>query len=55
MTRALNIKWETDGQDISLPSAVEIPDYVVREEYDVADYLSNTIGWLVVSFDLDDE
>jgi hypothetical protein len=45
-----NIKWETDGEVVDLPSEVEVADNLSDEE--VADYLSDTYGWLVDSFAL---
>ena len=43
--RKVNVNWETDGQDVDLPSVVEIPDKI-EAEY-VADWLSDKYGWLV--------
>jgi hypothetical protein len=45
-----NIKWETDGETIDLPSEVEVNDNMSDDE--IADYLSDTYGWLVESFSL---
>lgn len=39
------VDWETDGQDVDLPETVVIPDTYNQDE--VADYLSDTYGWLV--------
>lgn len=49
------IKWETDGEDVALPTEVEVPDGLEDEE--IADYLSDTYGWLVdsCSIPMDDE
>lgn len=57
MAKAVNIKWETDGHDIDLPDEVELPQYVagIDEDYDVADYLSDNFGWLVKSFNIEDQ
>lgn len=43
-----DIKWVTDGLDIELPTQVEVADGLSDEE--IADYLSDTYGWLVDSF-----
>jgi hypothetical protein len=43
-----NIKWETDGVDVELPKEVEVDDNMSDDE--IADYLSDTYGWLVDSF-----
>lgn len=48
-----NIKWETDGldaNDLGLPTNVEVSDDLDDDE--IADYLSDTYGWLVESFSL---
>lgn len=50
--RVYNIVWETDGEKVDLPSEVDVPNDL--EEYDVADYLSDEYGWLVITFDCDD-
>ncbi len=43
-----DIKWVTDGWDIELPTQLEVADGLSDEE--IADYLSDTYGWLVDSF-----
>ena len=45
-----NIKWVTDGYDVDLPTQIEAPDGLDDDE--VADYLSDTYGWLVEGFSL---
>jgi len=50
--KAVNIKWETDGHDVDLPSEIELPSYIIEEDYEVAEYLSKTKGWLVNSFSI---
>ena len=49
------IIWETDGEEIDLPTEVEVEDGL--DDDAIADYLSDTYGWLVISFSLpmDDE
>ena len=44
----VNVKWETDGQAVDLPSVVEVPKELNDEE--IADYLSDKYGWLVASW-----
>ena len=46
--KVTNIKWETDGVDVELPREVEVDDNMSDDE--IADYLSDTYGWLVDSF-----
>jgi len=51
-----DIDWETDGIDIkelNLPTEVEIPNEVDEDE--IADYLSDNYGFLVNSFDYNEE
>lgn len=53
--RALNIKWDTDGNtDVlnELPNEVEIPCDV--EENEVCDYLSDEYGYCVFGFDIEE-
>ena len=45
-----NIKWVTDGEVVELPTEVEVNDDLSDDE--IADYLSDTYGWLVDSFSL---
>ena len=59
--RAINIKWDTDG-DMEvfdeLPIEVEIPDYLVTDEDDclddVSDWLSDEYGFCHDGFELGD-
>lgn len=46
--KVTDIKWETDGVDVELPREVEVDDNMSDDE--IADYLSDTYGWLVDSF-----
>jgi hypothetical protein len=45
-----DIKWETDGEVVDLPTEVEVEDGMSDDE--IADYLSDTYGWLVDGFSL---
>ena len=45
-----DIKWETDGEIVSLPTEVEVDDNMSDDE--IADYLSDTYGLLVDGFSL---
>ena len=45
-----NIKWETDGEEIDLPTEVEVADGLDDDQ--ITDYLFDTYGWLVISFAL---
>lgn len=51
--RAVNIKWDTDGDAsilAELPTEMKIPDGIGEEE--VADYLSDATGFCHYGFDL---
>lgn len=50
--RATDIKWVIDGEDIQLPTEVEIPTEIEDDNDAIADYLSDTYGVLVNSFAL---
>ena len=52
MSKAINIKWETDGEKVDLPSEVNLPDYLLKGDYDIADYLSEKYGWLINSLEI---
>ena len=45
-----DIKWVTDGEVVELPTEVEVEDGMSDDE--IADYLSDTYGWLVDGFSL---
>jgi hypothetical protein len=46
----VSVNWETDNQDIDLPSEVEIPSYIRDNNDDISEYLSQNYGWLVKSY-----
>ena len=47
---AINIVWDTDGHEVSLPTRYTIPSGIA--DRDIADFLSDGFGWLVISFDI---
>ena len=47
MIKLINIEWETDGNEVDLPTEVIIEDYDKDKSY--ADILSDEFGWLVKS------
>ena len=59
--KAVNIKWDTDG-DMELleelPTEVEIPDYLITDEDDllddISDWLSDEYGFCHFGFELVD-
>ena len=55
--RAINIKWDLKDDcldynidECDVPNEVEIPDNI--GVYEIADYLSDEYGFLVISFDI---
>ena len=48
MITVKEIDWETDGEEIDLPTTMEVPSDL--EEDEIADYLSDQKGWLVNGF-----
>jgi hypothetical protein len=48
--KVTDIKWETDGEVVNLPTEVEVDDNMSDDE--IADFLSDTYGWLVNGFAL---
>lgn len=48
--KVTDIVWETDGYEVDLPKEVEVEDGM--DDDAIADYLSDTYGWLVSSFSL---
>jgi hypothetical protein len=43
-----DITWVTDGEDVTMPTEVEVPNDLDEEE--IADYLSDEYGFLIDSF-----
>ena len=48
MITVTEIDWETDGEDVDLPTTMDVPSDL--EEDEIADYLSDQKGWLVNGF-----
>ena len=46
-----NIDWETDGEVVDVPTEVDLPDGIEKEN--IADALSDGYGWLVNSFEIE--
>ncbi len=42
--KAIEILWDTDGQDVELPNEIEVPDYM-EDENEISDYLSDLTGF----------
>lgn len=43
--KAVNIDWDTDGEDVDLPKEVVIPKSIASDEDAISDYLSNLTGF----------
>ena len=53
--KAINILWDTDGEEVNLPNEIEIPDWVDKEDEDeISDYLSDTTGFCHFGYELVD-
>lgn len=56
MAKAVNVKWETDGCDVDLPTQFEIPERFIDENgvdtEAVSDWLSDENGWLQDGFEV---
>jgi hypothetical protein len=51
VTRAYDIVWETDGEDVDLPTEVELPRDFGDDDDAIVNYLSDEYGWLVISYE----
>lgn len=51
--KAINILWDTDGEDVTLPTEIEIPDNIDPENEDaISDYISDVTGFCHKGFGL---
>lgn len=48
--KAINIEWDTDGEDVDLPTEIEIPDDIADE--DIGDYITDETGFCHFGFDI---
>lgn len=53
--KATNIQWETDSENIKLPTEIIIPKEIENDIDAISDYLSNTTGFCHLGFELDTE
>ena len=54
--KVVDIIWETDGEDVDLPTEMDIPDSIDPDDDDaITDYLSDETGWLVVAYTKENE
>lgn len=48
-----NITWETDGEEVDLPTEVDLPKGIDADDDDaINDYLSDTYGWLTIDWQI---
>ena len=53
--KAIDVIWDTDGEEVNLPNEIEIPDWVDKEDDDeISDYLSDITGFCHFGFELVD-
>lgn len=50
--RATNIQWDTDGEDIDLPTEMDIPADI-EDEDEISDYISDETGFCHFGFVLE--
>ena len=50
--KATNIIWDTDGEDVSLPNEIEIPEGMVNED-EISVFLSDETGFCHFGFELE--
>lgn len=51
--KATNIIWDTDGEDVILPTEIEIPNGMFFED-DVSDYITDVTGFCHMGFSIED-
>ena len=51
---AVDIKWDTDGYDIDLPTTIKVPDNLTDGE-DISDWLSDEYGFCHAGFRLKED
>lgn len=49
--KAINIKWDTDGENVKLPNEIELPFGMVGED-EISDYISDETGFCHYGFEL---
>lgn len=52
--KVVDIIWETDGEELDLPTEMEIPDDIdPDDDYAITDYMSDGTGFLVLAYTLE--
>ena len=53
--KAINILWDTDGEEVNLPNEIEIPDWIDENDDDeISDYLSDVTRFCHFGFEIVD-
>ena len=53
--KAINILWDTDGEEVDLPNEIKIPDWIDKDDDDeISDYLSDVTGFCHFGYELVD-
>ena len=53
--KAINILWDTDGEEVNLSNEIEIPDWIDENDDDeISDYLSDVTGFCHFGFEIVD-
>jgi|GEM_PF-4298418 len=55
MIKIKNIKWETDGQSVALPTEVNIHRKMFSNNEEITNYLSDKYGFLIKSLEINKE
>ena len=50
--KAVNIIWDTDGENVVLPTEIDIPNGMDNED-EISDYISDVTGFCHYGFELD--
>lgn len=50
--KAINIIWDTDEEDVVLPTEIDIPNGINNED-EISDYISDVTGFCHCGFELD--
>lgn len=50
--KATNIDWDTDGEDVDLPTEIDIPEGMTDED-DISDYISDKTGFCHKGFTIE--
>lgn len=59
LVKAININWDTDGEEINLPTEIEIPNGIAKDYEEnlnndaISDYISDVTGFCHYGFELD--